>query len=68
MGTLLKPETVSVEQAARLLGISRRSAYRYAKSGELPVVRIGGRILVPVHRLAALLNGDERTDPEGGVS
>jgi excisionase family DNA binding protein len=63
MATLLKPETVTVEQAARVLGISRRSAYRYAKSGELPVVRIGGRILVPIHRLAELLDGDRRTDP-----
>jgi hypothetical protein len=28
---------VSVEQAARLLGISRQSAYTYANNGELPV-------------------------------
>ena len=56
--------TVSVPEAARLLGIGRNTAYVAARSGELPTVRIGGRIVVPVHRLAELLDGAERTDPE----
>ena len=49
--------TLSVERASRLLGISRQSAYAAVKRGDLPSVRVGGRILVPTHRLVALLDG-----------
>jgi excisionase family DNA binding protein len=47
---------VSVEQAARLLGISRQSAYTYANNGELPVIRLGTRMLVPRRALEKLLD------------
>lgn len=47
--------TVTVEQAAHLLGISRASAYGAASSGELPVIRIGKRLLVPKAALNRLL-------------
>lgn len=40
------PLLVAVPQAARILGISRASAYRLAKSGELPTRRLGGRVYV----------------------
>jgi excisionase family DNA binding protein len=56
MAHVLEPAAVSVPEAARLLGISRRSAYRAAATGEIPTVRIGGRIVVPVHRLHELLD------------
>jgi excisionase family DNA binding protein len=39
--------TVSIEKAARLLGISRAAAYVYAREGKLPVIRLGSRVLVP---------------------
>jgi excisionase family DNA binding protein len=39
--------TVSIERAARILGISRAAAYVYAKDGRLPVIRLGSRVLVP---------------------
>jgi len=39
--------TYSVPEAAALLGVGRNQAYDAAKSGELPTVRIGNRILVP---------------------
>jgi excisionase family DNA binding protein len=52
--------TVSVPEAARILGIGRNTAYVAARSGALPTVRIGGRIVVPIHRLVELLDGDER--------
>jgi excisionase family DNA binding protein len=47
--------TVSVEKAARLLGISRAAAYVYAKDGSLPVIRLGSRMLVPKAALDKLL-------------
>lgn len=55
----IEPLTVTVEQAAELLGISRWSAYEAAKRGELPIVRIGKRILIPRRRLEKLLAGDD---------
>jgi len=50
--------TMSIGEAAELLGISRTTAYELAHSGELPSVRLGRRILVPVNRLAELLGTD----------
>jgi len=49
-------QTVSVEEAGRLLGISRGTAYEAAKSGSIPVIRIGKRLLVPRAALERLLN------------
>ena len=39
--------TVSVGEAAKLLGISRNLAYDLVREGRLPHVRLGRRILVP---------------------
>jgi excisionase family DNA binding protein len=50
------PLTKSVEEAGRVLGISRKSAYRAVATGEIPSVRIGKRIVVPTHLLLELLN------------
>jgi len=35
-----------VDEAAKILGISRNKAYQAAHRGEIPVIRIGKRILV----------------------
>jgi excisionase family DNA binding protein len=47
--------TITVSEAAELLGISKDSAYAAARSGDLPVLRLGRRYLVSVPRLRALL-------------
>lgn len=47
---------VSVEQAARLLGMSRNHAYSAARDGSLPSVRVGRRLLVPTSGLLAMLD------------
>lgn len=39
--------TVSIEQAGRLLGYSRNSAYEAAKRGELPTIKLGRKMRVP---------------------
>lgn len=52
--------TLSVEEAARELRISRAYAYRLIQRGELPVVRFGRRIVVPARALDALL--EERVE------
>jgi excisionase family DNA binding protein len=46
-----------VEAGCDILGLSRPSAYAAAKTGELPVVRIGRRCIVPRHALERLLVG-----------
>jgi excisionase family DNA binding protein len=47
--------TITVEEAAPILGIGRSSAYSAASSGDLPTIRVGKRILVPVPKLRRLL-------------
>jgi excisionase family DNA binding protein len=38
--------TYTIQEAADILGLSRASAYRAAKRGQIPTLRIGRRILV----------------------
>ena len=49
------PPLLSVEQACKLLGISRSVGYRAAASGDLPTLRWGRRLYVPTARLFELL-------------
>lgn len=49
------PATVSVDEAARLLGVSRSAAYRAAAAGDIPTLRLGRRLYVPTARLLELL-------------
>jgi len=53
------PALLSVPKAAKLLGISRASAYRFATSGDLPTRRLGGRVFVVTSKLQAFIEGDE---------
>lgn len=46
--------TITVDEAAELLGVSRGSAYEAVRKGEIPTVRIGRRILVPKAKLYEL--------------
>lgn len=50
--------TITVEEAGRLIGVSRGSAYEAAARGEIPTIRIGRRLLVPVARLLAMLGAE----------
>lgn len=49
--------TMSVEEAARALGISRGTAYTMARTGELPVIRLRKRLRVSRQMLDELLRG-----------
>lgn len=55
---LQDPAAISVEKASQMLGVCLRTGYAWAKNGTLPTVRVGGRVLVPTHRLKALLDGE----------
>ena len=47
--------TVSVEEAARILGISRGLAYEMVHQGKMPVLRFGRRMVVPKKAIERLL-------------
>jgi len=51
--------TISVSDAAALLGISRNSAYEAARTGQLPARRLGRRWLVPVPALLRMLESED---------
>lgn len=51
-------DVLTVAEAARRLRIGRNSAYEAVQRGELPVLRIGRRLLVPRVALERLLAGD----------
>jgi len=49
--------TLSIPEAAKVLGISRGLAYQLAKEGKIPVIRLGKRLVVPKLALEKLLSG-----------
>ncbi len=51
--------TVSVNEAAKMLGISRNAAFKAANNGSLPVLKIGKRLLIPKFKLLVLINGEQ---------
>lgn len=51
--------TVSVPEAGAVLGLSRNSSYQAANRGDIPVIKIGGRLVVPTARLLRLLGVEE---------
>ena len=61
--------TITIGEAAEMLGVSRTSAYLCATRQEIPTVRLGRRVLVPVARFIAMLEGDPPPNKgdDGGV-
>ena len=47
--------TYTVEEAANVLGISVSCAYECVKRGQLPSIRLGRRIVIPVAAIYTLL-------------
>jgi excisionase family DNA binding protein len=47
--------TYNVSEAAIRLGVSLPSLYQAIRKGEVPVIRIGHRILIPISALEAKL-------------
>lgn len=52
-------QTLSIAEAGEVLGISRLAAYKAVKNGQIPSIRIGRRILIPVTQLTAMLAGEK---------
>ena len=49
------PKVYSVEEVAKILGVSRNGMYRAIERGEIPSVRVGRRIVVPMAAVERLL-------------
>jgi excisionase family DNA binding protein len=60
---ILDRATYTVEEAASILGIGRTTAYRAARSGEIPTIRIGRRIVVGRQALTNILNRNDNSLP-----
>jgi excisionase family DNA binding protein len=56
-----EPLTLTVDEVAALLRISRGAAYEAVRQGTIPALRLGRRILVPVAALLRLLGVDPDT-------
>jgi excisionase family DNA binding protein len=54
------PRTVSVPEAGRWLGIKRNAAYAAAHNGEIPTIKIGKLLRVPVAALERMLDPLEK--------
>jgi excisionase family DNA binding protein len=44
----------TIRQTQEIMHISRPTLYRHIKSGEIPAVRVGGRVLIPASFLQEL--------------
>jgi len=53
------PQLATPDEVAPLLGLTRLGVVRQCRAGKLPGVKVGGRWLVHVRKLAAQLDGDD---------
>ena len=51
----VQPLTLTVEQAATVLGVARSTAYELVRAGDIESIRLRRRIVVPVAHLAERL-------------
>ena len=47
--------TITIPEAARRLGIGRNQGYECARRGEIPTIRLGKRMVVPLAAFEAML-------------
>lgn len=63
----MKSATMTIPEAAELLGVSRNTAYEAARRegqlGGIPVIRVGRRLLVPTAPLRSALGMEETDGP-----
>ena len=62
--TNTEPKTMSVPEAGELLGLGRDAAYEAAKRGEIPALRFGRLLRVPIVAIERMLEqaGKEATN------
>ena len=58
IGAFLKYPTITVETVGQIFGLSRASTYDRIRSGDIPSIRMGKRIMVPTAPLRKQLGMD----------
>jgi excisionase family DNA binding protein len=53
------PRAVSILQAGQMLNVSRSTIYRMIRAKRLRAIKIGGRTVIPIAWLDAILEGNE---------
>jgi hypothetical protein len=57
------PKTISVPEAGKhYFGLAKNASYEAAARGEIPIIKIGGRLRVPVCQLERMLEGQDRAE------
>ena len=51
-----KAHTMTVTETATMLGISRSSAYECVRTGSIPSIRLGRRIVIPKQAIVNILD------------
>jgi hypothetical protein len=60
-----EPLTLSVPEAGkRYFGIGRAASYQAAAIGEIPTIRVGGLLRVPIRAMERLLDTAGTRDPD----
>jgi excisionase family DNA binding protein len=54
-------QTITVPEAGIRLGIGRNAAYEAARRGEIPVIRIGKRMVVPLLAFERMLSVESKS-------
>ena len=55
MSDSVQRRTYTVNEVATILGIGRNTAYEVCRNGDIPTIRVGGRILIPRDAIEDLL-------------
>lgn len=55
---ILSRPTTTVDNAGRILGLGRNSAYERVRAGEIPSIKMGRRVLVLTAPLRKMLAGE----------
>ena len=61
------PATITVEQVAEVMGLSRSAAYDGVKRGQIPSLRVGRRISIPVAKLLEILGVMNENQQKGEI-
>jgi hypothetical protein len=60
-----EPFTVSVPEAGAMAGLAKNASYKAARTGEIPTIKLGGKLRVPLVKWKRILaegreNGDSK--------
>ena len=58
----MESQGLSVQEAAKYLGIGRTLAYQEIRAGRIPSIKIGGRLIVPRAALDKILQAADRPE------